>query len=52
MEAIGASSAIGWRQPGLVGGPEPTIDVLWLEVLPVATVKVTKAAGGPNVLGI
>ena len=41
--------AIGRAETSLVGGPEPTVDVLREEVGPVAAVKVTQAARGPEV---
>ena len=41
--------AIGRAETSLVGGPEPTVDVLREEVGPVAAVKVAQAARGPEV---
>ena len=40
---------VGWAETSLVGGPEPPVDVLREEVGPVAAVKVTQAARGPEV---
>ena len=42
--------SVGGREPGLVGRPEPAVDVLGEEVGPVATVKVAETARGPDVL--
>ena len=42
-------SAVGWRQPGLVGRPEPAVQLLREEVGTVAAVEVTESAGGPEV---
>ena len=41
--------AVGGREPGLVGGPEPPIDVLGEEVGTVAAVEVAQTPGGPEV---
>ena len=30
-------------------GPEPTVDVNWLQILAVATLEVAQTAAGPNV---
>ena len=43
---------IGWTETSLVCRPEPSVDVLWEEVRPVATVKVTETTGGPEVRNI
>jgi len=43
------SIAVCGRETGLVGGPEPPVDVLGEEVGPVAPVEVTEATGGPEV---
>ena len=43
------SGSIGWTEASLVCRPEPTVDVLREEVGPVAAVKVTQAARGPEV---
>jgi len=44
------SSAVGRVQPGLIGGPKPSVDFFGEEVGSVTPVKVTKATRGPNVL--
>jgi len=41
--------AVCGREPGLVGRPEPAVDVLGEEVGSVAAVKVTQTARGPEV---
>jgi len=43
------SIAVCGRETGLVGGPEPPVDVLGEEIGPVAPVEVTEATGGPEV---
>ena len=40
---------VGGGHGHLGGGPEPAVDVLGEEVGPVAAVKVTETAGGPEV---
>ncbi len=45
-----ARSAVGGRESGLVGRPEPAVDVLGEEVGSVAAVKVAQTARGPDVL--
>ena len=39
---------VGGREPGLVGGPEPAVDVLREELLSLASGKVTKTTGSPG----
>ena len=47
MEAV----SVGGRHLGLVGAPEPAVDVLGEEAGGVATVKVAEPARRPEVLG-
>ena len=42
-------SAVGRVKPGLVGGPEPSVDFLGEEVGAITTIKVTQTARSPNV---
>ena len=44
--------AVGGREPGLVSGPEPAVDVLGEEVRTVTAAKVAQATGGPEVLDV
>ena len=43
-------SAISGVKPGLIGGPEPSVDFLGEEVGTIATVKVAQTARCPDVL--
>ena len=44
--------AIGRAETSLVGGPEPSVDVLREEVGTIAAVKVTETARGPEVRNV
>ncbi len=46
------AGAVGRGEPGLVGGPEPPVDVLGEEVGAVAPAEVAQATGRPEVLHI
>ena len=43
-------SAISGVKPGLIGGPEPSVDFLGEEVGTIATIKVAQTARCPDVL--
>ena len=43
------SGAIGRVKPGLVGGPEPSVDFLGEKIGAITTIKITQTARSPNV---
>lgn len=46
------SPSIGWVEPGLVGGPEPSVDVFGEELITVTAIKVTQTTRGPDIFGL
>jgi len=46
------SPSVGWVEPGLVGRPEPAVDVLGEELVSVTAIKVAQTTRSPNVLGL
>lgn len=51
LRPVVESGSVGWVHPGLVGRPEPAVDVLGQKVVPVTTVKVAHTARSPEILG-
>ena len=43
---------VGGIETGLIGWPEPTVDVLWEKVWPVTSVEIAQSTRGPEVLHI
>ena len=49
MRPILEGVAVGRVEPGLVGRPEPAVDVFGLEVTAITAVKVAQTSRGPDV---
>ena len=52
MRPVVESASVGGVETCLVGGPEPSVDVLGQKVLAIAAVKVAETTRRPDVLGL